>query len=66
MLLTLRLLRVLALSKYFEIHQMDIKTAFLGQDQSSDERSMYMELPPGISRGPRRKWSFKFTRLCMA
>jgi hypothetical protein len=34
---TLRLLLVLAVSKDFEIHQMDIKTAFLGQDLSGDE-----------------------------
>jgi len=38
----LRLLLVLAVSKDFEIHQMDIKTAFLGQDLSGDEQSIYM------------------------
>jgi len=31
---------------------MDIKTAFLGQDLSGDEQSIYRELPPGISREP--------------
>jgi hypothetical protein len=49
---TLRLLLVLAVSKHFEIHHLDIKTTFLGQDLSGDEQSIYMELPPGISRGP--------------
>jgi len=49
---TLRLLLVLAVSKDFEIHQMDIRTAFLRQDLSGDEQSIYMELPPGNSRGP--------------
>jgi len=52
---TLRLLLVLAVSKDFEIHQMDIKTAFLGQDLSGDEQAIYMELPPGISRGPQEE-----------
>jgi len=52
---TLRLLLVLAKSKDFEIHQMDINTAFLGQDLSSDEQSIYMEQPPGISRGPQEE-----------
>jgi hypothetical protein len=51
----LRLLLVLAVSKDYEIHQMDIKTAFLGQDLSGDEQSIYMELPPGISRGPQEE-----------
>ena len=49
---TLRLLLVLAVSQDFEIHRMDIKTTFLGQDLSRDEQSIYMELPPGILRGP--------------
>jgi len=49
---TLRLLLVLAVSKDFEIHQVDIETIFLGQDLSGDEQSIYMELSPGISRGP--------------
>jgi hypothetical protein len=34
---------------------MDIQTAFLGQDLSSDEQSIYMELPPGISKRPQEK-----------
>jgi hypothetical protein len=34
---------------------MDIKTTFLGQDLSGDEPSIYMELPPGISRGPQEE-----------
>jgi len=34
---------------------MDIKTVFLGQDLSGDEQSIYMELPPGISRGPQEE-----------
>ena len=51
----LHLLLVLAVSKEFEIHQTDIKTAFLGQDLSSNEQSIYMELPPGISRGPQEE-----------
>jgi hypothetical protein len=46
---TLRLLLVFAVSKNFEIHQMDIKTAFLGQDLGDDEEPIYMELPPGVS-----------------
>jgi len=49
---SLRLLRVLAVSKDIEIPQMDVKTALLEQDLSSNEQSIYMELPPGISRGP--------------
>ena len=52
---TLRLLLVLAVSNDCEIHQMDIKTTFLGQDLSGDEQSIYMELPPGISRGPQEE-----------
>jgi len=52
---TLRLLLVLAVSKDFDIHTMDIQTAFLAQDQSSDEQAIYMELPPGISRGPQEE-----------
>jgi hypothetical protein len=52
---TLCLLLVLAVSKDFEIHRMDTKTVFLGQDLSSDEQSRYMELPPGISRGPQEE-----------
>jgi hypothetical protein len=52
---TLCLLRVLAVAKDFEIHQMDIKTAFFGQNLSGDEQSIYMELPPGISRGPQEE-----------
>ena len=52
---TLRLLLVLAVSTHFEIHQMDIKTPFFGQDLSSDEQSIYMELPPGISRRPQKE-----------
>jgi hypothetical protein len=35
---TLHLLLVLAVSKDFEIHQMDIKTAFLGPDLRGDEQ----------------------------
>jgi len=34
---------------------MDIKTAFLRQDLSGNEQSTYMELPPGISRGPQEE-----------
>jgi hypothetical protein len=52
---TLRLLLVLAVSNDFEIHQMDIKTALLGQDLSGDEQSIYMELPHGILRGPQEE-----------
>jgi len=52
---TLRLLLVIALSKDFEIHQINIKTALLGQDLSSDVQSIYMELPPGIARGPQEE-----------
>jgi hypothetical protein len=52
---TLRLLLVLAVSKDFEIHQMDIKTAFLEQDLSRDELFIYMVQPPGISRGPQEE-----------
>jgi len=36
----LHLLLVLAVSKEFEIEQMDIKTAFAGQDLSGDEQSI--------------------------
>jgi len=39
------LLLVLAVSRDFQIDQMDIKTAFLGQDLSHGEKSRYMELP---------------------
>jgi len=35
---TTRLLLVLAVSKYFEIHQMDMKTRFLEQDLRGDEQ----------------------------
>ena len=52
---TLRLLLVLAVSKGSEIHQMDNKSAFLGQDLSGDEQSIYMELPPGISWEPQEE-----------
>jgi len=34
---------------------MDINTAFPEQDLSGDEQSIYMELPPGISRGPQEE-----------
>jgi hypothetical protein len=49
---TLCLLLVLATFKDFAIHQIDIKAAYHGEDLSSNDRSRYMWLCPGISRGP--------------
>jgi hypothetical protein len=52
---TLRLLLVVSVSKDFEIHFFDGKTAFIGQDVSGDGQSIDMELPPGISAGPQEE-----------
>ena len=62
---TLRLLLVLTVPNDFEIHQMDNKTTFLGQDLSGDEQSIYMELPAGISNGPQAEVVFQLHKtLC--
>jgi hypothetical protein len=52
---TLHLLLVFAVSKDNEIHQMDIKIAFLGQDLSGDEQCIRMKLPRRLSRGPQEE-----------
>ena len=52
---TLCLQLVLEVSKDIEIHQMDIKTEFLGQDLSGNQQSIYMMLPPGISSEPQEE-----------
>ena len=56
---TLRAVIAVAVQKNFEIHQMDVKTAFLNGEL---EETVYMKQPPGITEKGKEDWVCKLNK----